>query len=492
MRDQLGWMIQRATRGERRFVVFVDDLGRCRPGHSVEALEAVNQLLSHPGVVVVLLANMDTVATSVEIRYAEAAAQEAREGKVTRTSYGRRHLQKIVQLQFDLPPPDPELLGRMASGFAEDPATAAPRVRPWRQVFAAVRDPVGTAWRPTPDPPAFPRDRRLSPWKVSLLAWAVVAWWLLRPFEGFLRAVAAASYPPFARLQEEPPTMRPARVLLTSCGVAYVCGLVFVGLSVYLYTLSPLDQPPSSDPQVDGFPVAGLEDLALAFLAAGLSAIGMSFLLAFYVLSLSMSGHFRGDAKVLATLGDHATEVPLEAAATAAPRGLSPTAWEALVRERRQARLTAEKSEAMNEASAQVLLHPPPLPRHLKRVMNRIRLLLVLSAERGILGVDGLRAAHVAKWALLQERWPELARAVFASPQKEMAALEAAAAAGAQALAVEVERLAPGVEQEPGLERFLREAPHLSPFMPRLAWMRPPAGQRSMTPDAPRELLRNA
>jgi hypothetical protein len=113
-RAQLGRLIASATRGERRFVVFVDDLERCRPPRAVEVCEVAAQLLDHPDVVTVLVADMETVARSAAIKYM--SFEHPNPGEVNRAAYeqyGRSYLEKIVQLQLDLPSSTPEQLKRM-------------------------------------------------------------------------------------------------------------------------------------------------------------------------------------------------------------------------------------------------------------------------------------------------------------------------------------------------------------------------------------------
>jgi hypothetical protein len=116
---QLGQLVQQATRvprqwlvlprPARRLVIFVDDLERCRPPRAVEVCEVASQLLGHPNVVTVLIADMATIATSAEIKYAElehvrANASGGSADRLPPGAYGRLYLQKIVQIQFNLPP----------------------------------------------------------------------------------------------------------------------------------------------------------------------------------------------------------------------------------------------------------------------------------------------------------------------------------------------------------------------------------------------------
>lgn len=148
VRAQLGQILADARRGPRRFVVFVDDLERCLPPRAIDLLEVVNQLLDHPGVVVVIMADMSAVAACAEIKYKDLAERYVRGGGGDRPrpfAYGWLYLQKIVQLQFDLPPPSAnrlrELLARLSESIGEIPGA-----RPSPREVGAVGE-VRTRWR---------------------------------------------------------------------------------------------------------------------------------------------------------------------------------------------------------------------------------------------------------------------------------------------------------------------------------------------------------
>ena len=180
VRTQLGNLIQEATPVGSRFVVFVDDLERCRPPRSVDVLEVVNQLLSHPEVVVVVMADMTAVAACAEIKYEKLASLYSPEAGPIQgrngCTYGRLYLQKIIQLQFNLPALRPEKI----RGFLDDlaqlagaptaagnpvppPAKAAPPRRP--RLF----DPVRRSWQG----PYFAGIRQATarkPWPLAVAA----------------------------------------------------------------------------------------------------------------------------------------------------------------------------------------------------------------------------------------------------------------------------------------------------------------------------------
>jgi hypothetical protein len=108
VKDQLGHLIRQATRGGR-LVIFVDDLERCRPARAVEVFEVASQLLAHPGVVTVLLADMRALSDAARAAYADGAMNAD-------ADLGRPYLEKLVQLALELPPPAKVDMERLLRG----------------------------------------------------------------------------------------------------------------------------------------------------------------------------------------------------------------------------------------------------------------------------------------------------------------------------------------------------------------------------------------
>jgi hypothetical protein len=128
-RRQIRDLIRQATWRGNRFVVFVDDIERCKPPRSVDVLDAVNQLMDHERVVVVLLGDMSAVAAAAQMKYKDLAEIYVPSAGIAMTgpdsgkeAFGRLYLQKIVQFQFDLPiPPKSKLkeyMGQLVSPAA--------------------------------------------------------------------------------------------------------------------------------------------------------------------------------------------------------------------------------------------------------------------------------------------------------------------------------------------------------------------------------------
>ena len=144
VQEQLGALIRQATPRGSRFVIFVDDLERCRPPRAVDLLEIANQMLGHEGVVTVIMADMPAVAACAEIKYKTLAERYNPADRLNlppnvKSTYGRLYLQKIVQLQFDIPAHMPERIRELMEKLVVDQPPRAPETpEPW-----AVR-----VWRP--------------------------------------------------------------------------------------------------------------------------------------------------------------------------------------------------------------------------------------------------------------------------------------------------------------------------------------------------------
>jgi hypothetical protein len=97
--------------------------------------EVASQLLAHPDVVIILVGDMSVVAASAEIKYAPlevpslsvATAADGPAVSLPGYAYGRRYLEKLVQVQFDLPPQDASSLRDVLT------ATSAAPVPPVQQ-----------------------------------------------------------------------------------------------------------------------------------------------------------------------------------------------------------------------------------------------------------------------------------------------------------------------------------------------------------------------
>lgn len=127
---QLKELIRQATHRRNRFVVFVDDIERCTPPRSVDVLDAINQLMDHKNVIVVLLGDMAAVAAAAQLKYKDLAKIYVPSAGIAQTgpdrgkeAFGRLYLQKIIQFQFDLPIPGKEKIQDYMLSLAVTPKT---------------------------------------------------------------------------------------------------------------------------------------------------------------------------------------------------------------------------------------------------------------------------------------------------------------------------------------------------------------------------------
>ncbi len=350
VREQLNLLIDDALPKGSRLVVFVDDLERCRPPGAIDLLEGVNQLLCQPQVVTVICADIPAVAAQAEIKYAAMVKTQGNRSP----AYGRLYLQKIIQLQFDLPEPSEEAMKGMLARLADpEPSSSNPDARG-----------IAAAELGAPAPP--------------------------RPFAG-VREWASS------------------RVQLLGYPLALLIGLALVG---ELAALLP----------------SPYREWALS--------VHSFLLLALLMGAFLVRQWWRREQKAAQVLQgqrgaiDSVLRSGKSADQLASPpaTSLSKTQWSALVKERKQLQIINDSSyfrQAVEVASQPGTL--PGLPRHARRLLNRLRLLVFIAYQKGLgRSVPPIEPRHVGKWAVLQERWPEVASRVGEEPEF-MASLEEAA-----------------------------------------------------------------
>jgi hypothetical protein len=350
VRADLGRLIHQATRrsgsrlrprgvdDHRRLIVFIDDLERCLPARSIEVCETVSGLLSHEDVVVVLIGDIQTLATAAEAKYHDLAPRYRTAtlaglgADAPAGSFGELYLEKIIQFRFDIPTHDLAVLKSLATKLLNaHVATAA----------AATTD---------LDEKALPRAPRNSADRTG----------------------------PFGRLTSPMRRWRAER--RQRAQDKYVRNAVSAG----------------EDP-------AEFEDTAES--ARGAAAREM------YRLQLLLQ------------------------------------------------RLDGKELEDSFRAVADLIR---PLPRDLKRLLNRIRFLLYVANDRDLIAPNGpLTTAAVGKWALLAERWPDLAVAVSSDPPL-LSRLEAQSRTPDGYVAA-MKEVVPGYSRSAELWRVLTAEPALGP-----------------------------
>jgi hypothetical protein len=127
VRNQLGRIMRQAQqRGRsgtnRRVVIFVDDLERCPADKALDMCEVVSQLLGHPDVVTVLVADLDLLETAADARYRPSVTGSS--GPAAYPEVGQQYLHKLIQLRFNLPPLDKEAIASALASTSSPPAVS--------------------------------------------------------------------------------------------------------------------------------------------------------------------------------------------------------------------------------------------------------------------------------------------------------------------------------------------------------------------------------
>lgn len=146
---------------------------------------------------------------------------------------------------------------------------------------------------------------------------------------------------------------------------------------------------------------------------------------------------------------------------------------DAVVHERKLLHLM-NVSDGYRQAHKALLQCLPGLPRHVKRVLNRLRLLLYITYERDLYNKTPLTPAQLGKWVALQELWPELANTLTHTPEL-LATLEANAGpdnGGKFAQALEL--VTPPLPSDENLRTFLQKTPQLGSVVIPLTRFEPP------------------
>ena len=350
VRGQLGRLIKQATPRHSKFVIFIDDLDRCQPPRSIDILEVANQLLDHPGVIVMLMADMQVVTRCAEIKYRSLIQNDVKrapEASLNSPNYGWDYLQKIVQIQFDLPTYPESVIRRMISTLA-------------KQVPQGIQQ--------------------------SWLARAKRKLWD-RP-----RSILAR--------------------MLSQVGTGIGAVLITSGAFLVLWLTNRLGWLGGVRPHLAGEFFLGVFS---AILGSGLLSSVREILSRLRVARRRKLLDDEIRSRIAAGERDFSK---VEASVQSSRRGLlADAATKGLLRERLQSFLEDE-SELQREAEDEVTRHLDPLPRHAKRLLNRLRLLLFVAHERRMFGGSPiLSPRHIGKWAVLCERWPELAQAISRAPE---------------------------------------------------------------------------
>lgn len=158
-----------------------------------------------------------------------------------------------------------------------------------------------------------------------------------------------------------------------------------------------------------------------------------------------------------------------------------------LVEQRKQQLLL--NNQLLRPALDYMLANWQPLPRDIKRAMNRFYVSLLIAYNRGLLKDPPVVSGHqLAKWLILSERWPQLGRALAVWP-KQIKALEENSTTGvgeSDRYDATLAAIAPLYLDDAALRAFLRSQPRLAPVLQRLVeyGAAQPVGETAETPEA--------
>ncbi len=345
---QFAKLVRSATRGRRRLVIFVDDLDRCSPERALQICEAASLLLTVPDAVTVLIGDLDALRSFARHQFSAADTEREAVGE----DYGRNYFDKIVQLDFSLPPADPPALATMLTNRSPAPPTRGGR----------------------------PSERHGgSPRAVHALRLRA---WLTRAYELVC--------------------LRPRR-FAAFVGITFVVWLVVVAI------VAVLDQRFEQNTNDWGNQLVGAW-AGITFLVWLVAGAGTGYRW------LRARRTRKSTAKIDETIRDNVRsrrESSVDVLEQVVAQSM--TSASSRLIEQRARRVKVE--QLVSEGSRELSSYLPGLPRSVKRVANRHYLLASVAVSRDMIGgVPPLTAQHLAKWAVVMERWPELAEGIIAQP----------------------------------------------------------------------------
>ncbi len=475
-----------------RLIVIIDDLERCRPPGCIDLLEAINQLFDKRGlpVVFILLADMTALAAAATVKYENlskhympnaSASAEKTETASGRHNFGRMYLEKLVQLQFDLPRLSKEQLTAWAERlqapqrqFSELEYRSLDSSSLMRELISDPQIRLTEVWQ------RF-RESGFQPWWKS--GWS----------DWFLRIVYLPFYLPmlgsvffsltFCMLRylrrknaDISTWIRDAELSEGKCrswlfGFGWILvtaslllptivGLVYVALTQYpIINLKIFGHEPEESEFAkliakDVFEAVTVTVMVLTFSALLISVAIL--LWRFTAKHLSDRRRTRAAFELRKDLRSGNSD----------SKAYSEFMDESTL-EHIQRRAKEEKSQDLGDrfgkAREAALRFSRGGPRALKRLINRVRLAVYLTEE------DKISSGSIGKWAAFQESWPALASAVSSQVDaSQFLKILEAAAEDSTTLDEELKKVTPGLRADKHLIDCLTIEPRLSRDIDRL------------------------
>ena len=530
------WRFWRKGLPASRLIIFVDDLERCRPPRAVDVCEIANQLLSVVGVVTVMIGDMQVIATSAAMKYlpnglddSPAKKEGSPIGTMSPFAYGHAYLEKMIQIQFNVPVSGPAAVRHMlASIDGQGPGVADMREQQAGEPLPET-DPVSAGQKQSasrdgvaPDPLAEDLDAGTVPARTATANPAstgpaspadVVAG--SPASKGGAEADSTRQFVRrVTRLNRISDVMGPLMgvsllgvwtILLTLTSMAgweaFLSGLAasFAVMNVEANVEGKLKTMTWHEPATPQFvrrvtrlnrisdlmwPFAVVSVLGVwAILLALTSMAGWKAFLSGLGAALGIAmvgGHVDGKLERMTGHGpdeidSYIREISGEASSieelrvavqrSSAARNVSAD----LVDQRLQSYLVDE-SNIRHEAEATVAMFAPALPRGAKRAINQLRVTLAVAGRRRMFDSSSpLKPQHVGKWVVLAERWPELAMKLTMHPRdiRELESLHG------EEMRAKVLAWAPNVHDVDGMCALLDSTPKLEPVLDHLVRFEP-------------------
>lgn len=445
--EQLANLIRQATSGRAklfhrnpfpasRLVIFVDDLERCRPPRAVDVCEVANQLLSVEGVIIVIVADMQTIATSATMKYLPKESDNHRSEMSSSSSikmmspfaYGHAYLEKIIQIQFSVPASHPAALRQMLMATEDKDSNEQARAEEDAEstVNEAEQEPSEQ-----PDQPQDVQDKAAS--KAQDEGSSERA-------EGRLPVNATPEFVTKLR-----------RLNMIRSSLLWLVVLTFFSW-IPLIILTDLRW-------WAGVLIAFVA-FAAVFFISGLVGMRLESLTGLNK-TLEVDDYIRELSKKVGSVEELRETVQ----SSSAMKHSAPE----FVDQRIQSFLV-EESHLRQRAELTVLQYVPTLPRAAKRTINQLRVTLAVAERRGMFAASSpLEPEHLGKWVILAERWPELAAKLTLHPQ-ELSQLESLDAADIKG---KIAAVIPNVDDIDELCNLLQSKPQLQSVLNHLVRFEP-------------------
>lgn len=447
--NQLAGLIEQATRGRAsllhrrsfhasRLVIFVDDLERCRPPRALDVCEVANQLLSVEGVVTILVADMQAIATSVIMKYFPEESGNRPDGidssgmRLSPLKYGRAYLDKMIQIQFSVPISPPEALQRMLA------TVAGKEFNERSEQDQDIQHAEGLS-QASPEQAVQPQhDPGEAPAKLGLQR--------QREHEKGTQSANETSeiITKVKRLRKS------YDAWATVLGAVLFFGWIPFLVSVLLINPSwwwiviPAD--------------AAL--IVVALIPTWRASNKLE----------SMTGTDKDEEldKYIKKISEKTNSVEeLREAVQGSSAALN--ASTELINQRIQ-RFVVDESRLRQRAELTVSLHIPILPRGAKRAINQLRVTLAIAERRGMFDRNTLlQPEHLGKWVVLIERWPDMAARLASNPQM-IVDLESLSVSD---MSRKISDMLPEEDDVDGLCNLLQSEPKMQPVLDHLVRFEP-------------------